>query len=95
MIHPKCNKCGVEIEEPGGAIVVAPPQTPWPWKFHLCLDCFKQFLTWINRSQNLCYRKLPEPTPAQAQCKHEKWLKMKPQPRHCLECGLLMWDAGD
>ena len=39
--------------------------------------------------------KLPDPTPEQSQCKHHKWRQMRPQPRHCLECGLLMWDAGD
>ncbi len=43
----------------------------------------------------VCIGKLPEPTAAQEQCKHEQWLRMNPQPRNCLECGLLMWDAGD
>lgn len=39
--------------------------------------------------------KLLAPTPSQSACKHEKWKSSRPQPRHCQECGLKMWDAGD
>jgi len=42
-----------------------------------------------------CCGKLPDPTPEQAQCTHRKWMASEPKPRHCLECGLQMWDAGD
>lgn len=39
--------------------------------------------------------KLPEPTAKQSKCLHAKWRAMKHPPRSCIECGLLMWDAGD
>lgn len=41
------------------------------------------------------HEKMPPPTPAQDVCGHEKWRKLEHPPRHCVECGLLMWDAGD
>jgi len=38
---------------------------------------------------------LPYPTPEQAECKHKKWQAERYPSRHCMECGLQMWDAGD
>jgi hypothetical protein len=28
-------------------------------------------------------------------CEHSEWKKEEYPPRHCLECGAQMWDAGD
>lgn len=33
--------------------------------------------------------------PEQTACKHDEWRKLKYPPRHCTQCGMLMWDAGD
>lgn len=54
-----------------------------------CPFCKKPF------EEAKCYGKLPDPTPEQAECNHEKWKNEQNPPRNCLECGLQMWDAGD
>lgn len=51
MIKPKCDKCGLELEDFGG-LAFSPPvkfsETSTVVKLHLCKTCWEEFLSWLK-----------------------------------------------
>lgn len=96
-----CSYCGRPIAEDAGALLFGPPlATHDPLvtlteKRHICIHCWPQVRDGRHIKQVIHRQKLPAPTPEQAACLHAKWGRLEYQPRHCVECGLMMWDAGD
>lgn len=38
----KCNKCGRDLEKPGGLLFGPPQEGGWCHKLHLCIDCYRE-----------------------------------------------------
>ncbi len=51
MFKIKCDKCGHELEVPGG-LAFSPPVMEMSKKFHLCVRCWDKFVTWIRPEEN-------------------------------------------
>ncbi len=42
-IKPKCDKCNKELTEFGGILLSPPNKKNEVKKYHLCVECYKQF----------------------------------------------------
>jgi hypothetical protein len=52
VIRPKCDWCGAEIDEPGGAILLGPPDAgDKVRKRHLCVGCYTAIEMTIETDQ--------------------------------------------
>jgi hypothetical protein len=46
-MNPICDKCGDEIQF-NGALVFSPPENKTVSKYHICLACWVDLLTWLT-----------------------------------------------
>lgn len=48
MISPVCDKCKKELTD-FGALAFSPPHHGDCAKYHICKECWNEFLKWIGR----------------------------------------------
>ena len=48
-IKPKCDKCKEELKDFGGILLGPPDESNNVRKFHLCKQCYKDILIFINK----------------------------------------------
>lgn len=46
-IKPECDKCGGELQRPGG-LAFSPPNGNSVVKYHVCEKCWLGFLRWLQ-----------------------------------------------
>lgn len=48
-IKPKCDSCGVELEEYGAILLGPPDENDMAKKYHLCVGCYEKTLESISK----------------------------------------------
>ncbi len=106
MIKPKCDKCGQELQV-YGATLFCPPETlldgssgnpiDKDWKLHFCVSCWWHLKGWLKGELTIDEKFIRAGhKPEDTTCDHASHKAMlSPRPKSCMQCGTVMWDAGD